>query len=119
MTTQNEKTIFHIAFLRDWQTALENGKYSCQSLTTEGFIHFSQAEQVVATANRHYHGVSGLVLLRVNVKKLTARLKYETSTNGEIYPHLFGPLNLDAVEKVVDFSPNSDGVFTNLPDQIL
>ncbi len=119
MTTQHDDVIFHMALLQDWQTGLEMGEYSCQSLPMEGFIHFSRAEQVIATANRHYHGVSGLVLLRVNVKKLTARLKYETAPNGEIYPHLYGPLNLDAVEKVVDFPPNTDGSFSSLPDQIV
>lgn len=117
--TSRTDVIFHIASLEDWKKSLEMGEYICPSLKSEGFIHFSTSDQVVSTANRHYIGTSGLVLLRVDVPKLSATIKYELAANGEIYPHLYGPLNLDAVEKVVDFPPNPDGTFSEFPDQIL
>ncbi len=107
--------IYHITLADLWAKSLEAGCYKGETLDTEGFIHFSMENQVVATANRYYRGVKGLVLLRVNPVKLSAELKYEKSTNGETYPHLYGPLNLEAVEKVFEFNPDPSGDFSQLP----
>lgn len=111
--------IFHMTDSALWQKSLEHGEYVCPSLEQEGFIHFSLADQVVSTANRHYHGVTGLVLLKVAINRLSARLKYEAVPGGETYPHLYGPLNLDAVEKVYEFSPAPNGDFIEMPDKSL
>jgi uncharacterized protein (DUF952 family) len=107
--------IYHIANANQWAKSLEAGAYEGDTLKTEGFIHFSFDHQVLATANRHYHGVRGLVLLKVNTSKLSPELKYELAPIGETFPHLYGPLNLDAVEKVFDFSPDAAGNFVKLP----
>ncbi|BCY19129.1 glutathione S-transferase [Leptolinea sp. HRD-7] len=107
--------IYHITLADLWKKSLESGIYKGETLDTEGFIHFSKENQVVATANRYYRGVKGLFLLRVNPAKLSAELKYEKSTNGELYPHLYGPLNLEAVDKVVEFNPDPSGEFSRLP----
>lgn len=100
--------IHHICPRIDWQAAQENDEYRAESLDTEGFIHFSRAEQVQGTANNYYRGQQGLVLLKVAVAKLTADLKWEDS-GEDIFPHLYGLLNLDAVVDVEDFSPEPDG----------
>jgi uncharacterized protein (DUF952 family) len=110
-----EKIIYHIASGELWKNSLEIGEYVCASLKQEGFIHFSLASQVLTTANRHYHGVTGLVLLQVDVERLSAKVKYEMAPTGESFPHLFGPLNLDAVERVFEFSPASNGDFIEMP----
>ena len=104
------KIIHHICPRTDWQAAQENGEYRAESLDIEGFIHFSRAEQVQGTANNYYRGQQGLVLLKVVVTKLTAVLKWEDS-GEDIFPHLYGPLNLDAVVDVEDFPPDPDGGF--------
>jgi uncharacterized protein (DUF952 family) len=113
---QSAVMIYHITTDIAWKNALQSGQYAGDTLETEGFIHFSGKEQVVATANRYYQGKSGLLLLQVVVKRLACKLIYEAGPSGEIFPHLHGPLNLDAVEKVSHFEPESNGDFVSLPD---
>lgn len=108
--------IYHITPLRDWQAALAAGAYTADSLEREGFIHCSTAEQVVDTANRYYAGQAGLVLLRIRVEALRAEVRYENLVGGEmLFPHIYGPLNLDAVAGAADFPPGADGRFS-LPE---
>ncbi len=107
--------IYHITTTDQWQKALEQGQYVSETFDEEGFIHFSLESQVLDTANRYYSGTLGLVLLKVNTSKLAAVLKYETSTSGEEFPHLYGPLNLDSVDEVFEFSASQNGEFLMLP----
>ena len=106
--------IVHMCTQEEWQAAQGMNEYQADSLTSEGFIHFSKPEQAVDTANRYYAGWKNLVLLWVDPEKLKTELKWETS-HGAVYPHLYGPLNLDAVLQVTAFLPDADGVFRNLP----
>ena len=106
--------IVHICSQKDWQTAQELGEYRAASLESEGFIHFSRPEQAIDTANRYYQGQTNLLLLWVDPLLLTAELRWEQS-HGETYPHLYGALNLDAVQGATPFSPEADGIFRALP----
>ena len=103
-------TIFHIAERTVWASAQLSGTYRVSSLDTEGFIHLSTASQYQATANRYYAGRSDLVLLEVDPSSLID-LRYETSTNDELFPHLYSELSVAAVISVHIFSPNPDGSF--------
>jgi uncharacterized protein (DUF952 family) len=113
---QPTETIFHITSGKEWESSLSSGQYAAASFESEGFIHFSGKDQVIATANRYYKGQSGLVLLQVDVKRLAAELKYEKTPSGELFPHLYGHLNLDAVQKVYPFEPESNGEFVTMPE---
>ena len=62
--------VFHIVKVLIWEAAKATGEYRPASLESEGFIHFSKVEQVVATANRFYRGQDGLVLLEVSCDRL-------------------------------------------------
>lgn len=110
--------IYHIATVADWDRARRAGKYTTstrgRTLEEEGFIHASTAAQTAPTANRFYAGIEEpLVVLVIDPGRLTARLAYEeVPGTGERFPHLYGPLNLDAVAKVIPFAPDSDGAFT-------
>jgi uncharacterized protein (DUF952 family) len=97
--------ILHICKRDDWEHAQVAGEYHADSLATEGFIHFSTQAQVVRTAKRFFHGQQGLVLLSVESGRLRPELRYE-GADGDLFPHLYGPLNLDAVVAVQDFSPD-------------
>jgi uncharacterized protein (DUF952 family) len=110
------ETIYHITTAHEWEASLSTGQYAAASLGTEGFIHFSGKEQVIATANRYNKGQQGMVLLQVETSRLAAPLKYEKAPSGEFFPHLFGSLNLDAVQKVYPFEPESSGEFISLPE---
>jgi len=108
--------IVHITPRADWQRARSEGVYRAESLEREGFIHCSTPAQALATAERYYRGVEGLALLLIDPARLVARLVYEDSYGaGQAYPHIYGPLNLDAVVQVYDFPPGPDGRFA-LPD---
>ncbi|MFZ5904829.1 MAG: DUF952 domain-containing protein [Chloroflexota bacterium] len=109
--------IYHIASRADWQSAQENGSYTADSLAAEGFIHCSNAEQVAGVAARFYAGQRGLVLLAINPQKLSSDLRYEPGSDkpDELFPHIYGPLNLEAVASVLDLEPDSAGKWTPPP----
>lgn len=70
------------------------------SLATEGFIHCSFAEQVAGSANRHYGEAAALWLLRIDPSRLQAPWKVEASSSGALFPHIYGPINREAVVEV-------------------
>ncbi len=68
---------------------------------TEGFVHLSTAKQVPQTLLRHFHGQSGLLLLRLNLAPDDPKLRFEDLTGrGEPFPHLYRPVNPDEVVSV-------------------
>jgi uncharacterized protein (DUF952 family) len=106
--------IVHIVSQADWQAVQSLDEYQAISLKEEGFIHFSRPEQVIGTANLYYLGQQDLLLLWVDRQKVVSDLRWESS-HGEIYPHLYGPLNIDAIVRIDAFPPDADGVFRDLP----
>ena len=86
--------IYHIAQSDSWKLQRPSGKYRHPSLVTEGFIHCSLAEQVPGTLEKFFPSCEGLVLLEIDVARLSSELRYEND-----YPHLYGPLDADAVVK--------------------
>ncbi len=105
--------LFHIAQSSDWNAAVASGSYSVPSLMTEGFIHFSTRDQFMATAGRYYVGVNQLVLLEIDESLLdSAALRFEASTNDELFPHYYAELPTSAVVRVHAFDcRGSDGGF--------
>jgi uncharacterized protein (DUF952 family) len=111
------RLILHITTRPAWDAARAAGRYEAPSLAAEGFIHLSSPDQVVRVADARYSGASDLVLLCVDAGRLAAPLRDETSDAGaETFPHLYGPLNLDAVVAVVPFPEAGDGF--GLPDEV-
>jgi uncharacterized protein (DUF952 family) len=88
--------IFHIVLPEVW-AAFDTELYSVPSLETEGFIHCSFAEQLDAVIKRYYNNVNGLVILEIETDKLRSLVRNEISTGDEIYPHVYGPINRDAI----------------------
>jgi uncharacterized protein (DUF952 family) len=92
--------IYHVTTKENWDKAIATGFYEAPSLHTEGFIHNSTATQVQGVLERYYTGQTNLVLLHIEETKLTAALKYELAPSvNEMFPHIFGVINLDAVIK--------------------
>lgn len=78
----------------------------------EGFIHCSTSDQVVQVANARFRGQSGLVLLFIDTDKVAAEIIYENLEGGQqLFPHIYGELNADAVTQVAEFIPGQDGFF--------
>jgi uncharacterized protein (DUF952 family) len=113
--SQPASVIFHIARRDEWESARPSGTYKADTLSSEGFIHCSERHQVVGVANRLYRNRSDLLLLCVDPTRLTSELRYEPG-GGDTFPHIYGPLNVSAVTRVVDFPPRSDGSFDLPPD---
>lgn len=108
--------ILHITQHDQWQQAKRSGFYRGDTLDSEGFIHCSTPQQIIKVANTFFKGEKGLVLLCIESDKIKAEIKYE-GVEEDYYPHIYGPLNIDAVIQVLDFEPGEDGKF-ELPGAI-
>ncbi len=90
--------IYHLTQKKNWDEALIHGFYDAPSLYNEGFIHCSEKEQVAASLNRYFKDQSEIVVLTIDKAKLHAKLQYDFSTSlNQNFPHIYGPLNIDAV----------------------
>ncbi len=115
--------IFHITSKSEWKEAQQRGEYIAPSLGTEGFIHCSTEKQVLHVANAFYRGQNDLVLLELDEEKIGPEIKWEPPigapamgiSDSDKFPHIFGPINLTAVASVLDFEPDSAGLFTLPP----
>jgi len=113
--------IYHIASRKAWREAQQRGDYRVESLETEGFIHCSTDTQVLPVAEKYYPGQRGLLLLMIDPARLSSDLRWEPPSGaapppgvpaGELFPHIYGPVNLDAIVKVFDLETNPDGKHT-------
>ena len=89
--------IYHIVLPEVWERFKDRPSYAPESLTSEGFIHCSYPGQLEAVLKRYYRGVEKVLILKIDTEKLYAKLVKEPSTNNEMYPHLYGRLNHNAV----------------------
>lgn len=81
-----------------WREAQRSGALRGAPIDlADGFIHLSSADQVRETAAKHFAGQQDLILVAVAPERLGAALKWEPSRGGALFPHLYGPLPLDAV----------------------
>ncbi|MBD2055940.1 DUF952 domain-containing protein [Oculatella sp. FACHB-28] len=105
-------TIYHITTERRWHDAKGQGQYEAEFFRSEGFIHCSDANQVVRVANHLFRNMRGLILLHIETELLHPRLVYENLEGGsELFPHVYGPINLDAIARTSSFEPGLDGTF--------
>lgn len=91
--------LYHLISKHEYDLAKERGLYAPESLESEGFIHFSTNEQVDTTAKRFYFKQKDLLLLEIDPNLLKSEVKFEPADN-ELFPHLYGELNMDAIENI-------------------
>ena len=112
--------IYHLSSPQAWREAQQRGDYRVESLESEGFIHCSTETQVLPVAQKFYQGQSGILLLMIDPTRLSAELKWEPPSGGtpppgvpvgDLFPHIYGPLNLDAVVNVYNLESNPDGTY--------
>ena len=90
--------VFHIALEDDWDAARRDGVYHCRSLESEGFVHCSTADQWPRVLEERFNGVTGLVLLGIELERFPAEVRWENLEGGsELFPHLYGPVPVSAV----------------------
>ncbi len=99
-------TIFHIVLPEVW-AAFDDDIYEHATLASEGFIHCSFDRQLDGVIERYYSGVDKVILLEIDSDKLTSEFVTEPSTGGEIYPHIYGPIDRDAIVGITERDLNA------------
>ena len=108
--------IYHLALAADWSQAQSNaGGYRVSSigllLDDVGFIHCSFEHQLQRVADAFYRGRADVVLLTIDASRLTSPIREENTEGGtELFPHIYGPLNLDAVASTRPLTTGADGL---------
>jgi uncharacterized protein (DUF952 family) len=104
--------LFHLAAQQDWERASSARAYTTASLREDGFIHCVTATQHARVANDLYSGRTDLVLLLIDTDRLTSEVRLERADPGaETFPHVYGPVDLDAIFEATPYRPGSDGRF--------
>jgi len=114
--------ILHITSRKEWLVAQTTGEYRAPSLDTEGFIHCSTEKQVIPVANAFYRGHNDLMVLVIDETRLKSQVRWEAPAGpaaegispSDQFPHVYGPINVDAVASILDLEPDTEGIF-NLP----
>lgn len=108
----------HLCGAQEWEAAQRTGVYAPDSLEAVGFVHLSSVEQVHLPANRLYADRTDLMLLRIDGARLTSPVRWEpgvpSDPDGMEFPHLFGPLPMEAVISVTTYRPGPDGRYPPL-----
>ncbi len=100
--------IYHIVLPEVWEKFKEEKFYEADSLQTEGFIHCSFAEQLDTVLRRYYKDAEKVLILHIEPKMLASKLVEEPSTGGEIYPHIYGKINAEAIIKIEEKKYDAD-----------
>lgn len=104
--------IYHIISMKAWTEARQQGVYEPPSLHTDKFIHCSTEDQVSGVANTLYKGAADLLVLGIQEDDVDAEMVYEDLYDlHQLFPHIYGRLNLNAVHKIYRFEPDANGVF--------
>ena len=102
--------VYKITARAAWEAARLTGRFDGAAIDlADGYIHLSTAAQAAETARRHFSGQSDLVLLMIDSERLGAALRWEPSRGGELFPHLYGPLDCALVEGVTPIALDRDG----------
>tara|TARA_B100000674_G_scaffold248634_1_gene204956 strand:+ start:321 stop:692 length:372 start_codon:yes stop_codon:yes gene_type:complete len=105
----NLEFIFKIMDKDEWQKAKQRGVYDgSYKDKKDGYIHFSEEDQVPETLKKYYKNKENLILLKVNAFKLD-HLLWEQASNGDMYPHLYSLLDVKNVEDEFELSLDDDG----------
>ena len=106
----NLEFIFKIIDKEEWQKAKQTGVYNGSDLDKkDGYIHFSEEDQVEETLKKYYPNKENLILLKVNAFQLE-HLLWEQASNGDMYPHLYSSLNIRNVVEEFDLLLDEHGV---------
>jgi uncharacterized protein (DUF952 family) len=108
--SNTQRLLVHLCTRSAWLAAQGAGSYRAESLASAGFIHLSRTDQILKVANAFYRDLPDLILLWIDPTCLQAELRWETA-DADVFPHLYGALNLEAVISVSKLHPDEDGIF--------
>ena len=108
---KTQRFIYKISPRAEWDAAITAGVFTGAPVDiADGFIHFSTAGQVSETAAKHFRGQTDLLLIRVDALALGEALRWEPSRGGDLFPHLYAPLDVAHAGKVYELPLGGDGV---------
>lgn len=103
--------IYKILPRSEWETARDAGRFEGSAVDlADGYIHFSTAAQAPETAGKHFSGKVGLVVLEIEGDELGEALRWEPSRGGDLFPHLYGPLDVARVLRVLPAPLDAAGI---------
>lgn len=114
---QYMRTIVAITNAEIWERAQQTGSYTQstldKSMEAVGFLHCTNPDQTIATANRHFTDREHVILLLINLEKVASEVRFEAAKSGRpgLFPHIYGPLNIDAVYATLQLEKNESGQF--------
>ena len=93
--------IYKLILSAEWQTARKEGIYEGSALDqADGYMHCSTHDQIQGTLDKFFTGQTDVILLSIDTDKIKQHLKWEKSPrSGRIFPHIYGPLPINAVIK--------------------
>ena len=112
--------ICHITTNAAWEAAQASGQFFSPEFDDHGFIHCSTPEQILLVANAFFRGRIGLKLLVIDPARLKSPVRWEPPhstdrlpdfTQNAVFPHVYGPINIDAVARTVNLDPTETGSF--------
>ena len=109
--------IYHIAIVSEWESQAGRPTYVLNRYKEDGFIHCSELHQLEPVAGLHFRGRDDLVLLELMPTRLEPETRYEQG-GKEKFPHIYGPINKDAVNRTMEVRCNSNGLFEGVFDGI-
>ena len=108
--------IYHISIQAEWESQADAATYTPGSYKKDGVIHCSEQHQLEGVANYHFRGRDDLVLLELMPANLEPETRYEQG-GKEKYPHIYGPINKDAINRTVKVGSDADGLFRGIFDE--
>jgi uncharacterized protein (DUF952 family) len=114
-----DATIYTMVRAADWRQAKADGEYrGSADDRRDGFLHFSAAAQLRASAAKHRAGEADLLLVAVEAATLGAALRWEPAgSRAGLFPHLYGALPVAAVASVTPL-PLGPGGLHQFPPEI-
>lgn len=110
MNESETNLIYKVVSADEWVAATEKGAFLGAAIDlADGYIHFSTAEQLRETVEKHFAGQPDLVLVAVDAEGLGKDLKWEPSRGGALFPHLYCPLTMDSVVMSADMPLGKNG----------
>ncbi len=95
--------IYHVTTKKEWAQAKLNNEYKPVAYEQDGFIHCSIERQVPGVLDRFYKGQTELVKLKIEKAKVQRPVLFELAQDlNELFPHIYGPLNVDSVVEVIE-----------------
>jgi uncharacterized protein (DUF952 family) len=107
--SEKKMKIYHIVTPEVWEKFKDEELYEAESLAMEGFIHCSFEGQLEGVLERYYQDAEKVLIMEIETNKLFSKMVSEPSTNDELYPHIYGKINKNAIVAVKEIERGFGG----------